>query len=201
MTDGPADIPLDYKQPTSHTGRRPNHNKRLVIGAVLLSLLVPALILTSVCSSIPAQIHRMHCQSNMRRIGYALQAYAHDHGGQFPDRLGTLIRTTDIQPWALVCDATGDQSSTAPTTQAVADDVDAGRNVSYTYLGGGLTAAAPADTVLLYEPLKNHGNRMNVLLADGSVEWLVRRDALDLLKRIKSGARPVRYSTTQASSR
>ena len=71
-SDGPADIPLDYKQPASPTGRRPNHNKWLVVGAILLALLVPALILTSVCSSIPAQIHRMHCQSSMRQIGYAL---------------------------------------------------------------------------------------------------------------------------------
>ncbi|HEY2589311.1 MAG TPA: H-X9-DG-CTERM domain-containing protein [Tepidisphaeraceae bacterium] len=65
-------------------------------------------------------------------------------------------------------------------------------NYPYIYRGAGLTDAVPADIVLLYEPLQNHGSGINVLHADGSVEWLDRKDAIAFLDRLRSATGPAR---------
>jgi hypothetical protein len=54
----------------------------------------------------------------------------------------------------------------------------------------------PADTILLYEPLKNHGNGIDGLHGDASVEWLVRKDAIAFLNHLRFATRPIRSNSS-----
>ena len=190
----------------------------VVVGviAVLLSILLPAL-----CRS-GEGANRVRCASNMKQIGLAAIMYANDHGGLFPADLETLLTTEDILPATMTCPTTADTPASGPTTQAVLEDFRKPGHVSYVYVGKGLTLKSPADAVVLYEPLSNHtnngmtvwserladrsGDGMNVLFADGHVEWLGNEDGRSILAQADAGVRPIRFPAvgnpaTQTSDR
>jgi hypothetical protein len=141
----------------------------------------------------PSQI----CSSKLRWIWQSMQLYAADHGGRYPDRLADLILSLDLPAATLVCPSSGDTPAAGSTNQAVVADLSAGGHLSYIYLGTGLGPDVPADAVLVFEPLSNHdGAGMNVLLGDGTVEWLDGKQARDLLQRMAQQAGVVRRSFT-----
>ena len=122
---------------------------------------------------------RVRCASNLRQTGQALQMYASDNGGRYPDDL-RLLRSTgiDIDVTALVCPALPDKTWTA-ATRAATDEASIS---SYVYFGKGLAAPADPRRVLAVEPLENHENDgVNALYGDGTVQWHDRADAERLL--------------------
>jgi prepilin-type processing-associated H-X9-DG protein len=143
------------------------------------------------------------CASNLRQIGQAILLYCNENNSTYPDTLGTLLLTEDITAEVFICPLTNVPRSTAPTTRAQADEIDSGKCTSYIYLGKGMNArTVPADAVIAYEPLSNHGgDGTNVLFGDGHVEFLNKTEAQTILTQVQSGARPVRWPTTQRAGR
>jgi len=136
---------------------------------------------------------RIKCASNMRQIGLGAIMYAASNGGRFPDDLDTLMDSQDLSPVVLMCpDSTGDVPA-EPTTREVVSTMRKSNLISYTYAGKGLTTQASAHTVLLYERLGSHGDGMNVLFADGHVEYLDANEAQTVLKQAASGSSPILY--------
>jgi type II secretory pathway pseudopilin PulG len=174
---------------------------------VLVSVLLPAL-----CRSREGS-NRIACASNMRQIGLGAIMWANDHGGNFPDDLDTILKTQDLSPQVFVCPSSKDTAPAGPTTQAVLEDMHQSGHLSYIYVGKGLTTRSDADVVVLYEQPSNHADddmsatsvfksgakdhAMNVLCADGHIEWLGAEDAEAVRKQVADGVFPVKLPASK----
>ncbi len=141
----------------------------------------------------PRASARVHCASNLRQIGQAMLLYANDNGSKYPDHIEDLL-VEEIAPVAFVCPSTNDTASAAgPTTQATQANFVTPGHCSYIYLGKGFTTAASAETILAYEPLKNHdGDGSNVLFGDGHVEFVEKQLMTKMLAELAAGQNPPR---------
>jgi hypothetical protein len=150
-------------------GEKPRRNERdarlhlpayFAAGVVLVTLLLAVIVLPPMTSARAAQ-RQLNCASNLRQISIALQVYAASNNGQFPDTLGTLVSSSLLKQSLLVCPAVNGPVSSS----------------SYIYLGKGMTTAAASNpqTVILYEPLANHGasKGTHVLYANGTIAFVV----------------------------
>jgi len=191
--DGTRPNILDYETPRRHPRR--------LLGNVLVSLAILALLATIVILYRPSgrsrdrsPPYRLMCQSNLRQIGCGILLYTNDHAGQYPDSLGTVLLNEDIEPRPFVCPSSNAVASAKPTAREQAAEIDSGKCCSYVYLGRGLVEGAPADQVVIYEPLSNHGGYgMNVLFGDGRVEWIDKVQAASILNQVAGGKAVVRY--------
>jgi prepilin-type processing-associated H-X9-DG protein len=110
--------------------------------------------------------------------------------------LGILFETEDITPDAFICPSSDDTSAHGPTTQAVVADLTSGGHLSYIYLGKKLTkATATANTVVVYEPLSDHHDYMNVLFGDGHVECITMAAAKQFLQKVAARQFPMTMPT------
>jgi prepilin-type processing-associated H-X9-DG protein len=139
--------------------------------------------------------NRVKCMGNLRLIGQGVLLYSNDYSGQFPPDLDALMLTQDLTFEVLVCPSTNDTRAEGPTTQAALQALHTqSGHCSYVYVGGGLTSqTATARHVIAFEPMSNHGGAgMNVLLGDGSVEFLPQAQATSMLAELKAGYNPPR---------
>jgi predicted Zn finger-like uncharacterized protein/prepilin-type processing-associated H-X9-DG protein len=129
--------------------------------------------------------NRVKCASNMRQIGMALMLYSNENRGAYPDRLDDLLRTQDISPTAFVCPSSEDTPGTGPA------DLSNSAHLSYVYVGKGMTNAAPAEAIVLYEDMSDHKqDGSNFLYGDGHVEWMGKAEAERIIAAIKRGENP-----------
>ena len=198
MTDAKPEPPptLNYRPPPR---RRPFAISRwIAYPAIALVLLV---VLDAV--TIPSGHHsresanRAICASNLRQLGLAVHLYQQDHGGAYPDTLGRLALEETLDAAVFVCRSSNAERSTGATTQAIADDVDAGpegHHCSYVYVGSGLIGkTATPTTIVAYDAPSNHdGAGGNALYGDGHVEWLTEADAAKLLPAWAAAMHPAR---------
>ncbi len=142
------------------------------------------------------------CASNLRQIGEGILLYANDHQGQYPDSFGTILLNEDIRPDVFVCPDSADEPATGATTQTTAANLTTGGHLSYIYLGSGMNSATvPANAVVAYEPLSNHGNsRMNVLMGDGTVDFLKPSAAASVLSQVTAKKFPVMLPLNSSST-
>jgi prepilin-type processing-associated H-X9-DG protein len=146
-----------------------------------------------------ARYQQRRCNQTMGQIGQALVAHARANGGRYPDRLSLLYTTNRLSFGDLCCDSRR-ETVTEEEFMAGLDDP-THRASNYVYVGYGLTDAAPPATVILYEHLRNHGQRgINVLYGDGSVAWLDRKAAVALISTLQARARPASSPTTTQSN-
>jgi prepilin-type processing-associated H-X9-DG protein len=140
--------------------------------------------------------NRVQCASNMRQIGQAIAMYANDHGGRFPDDLETVLANEDLSADVFVCPSSRDTPPPpGPTTQATAAGLRQPGHCSYIYLGKDLTdQTVTPDTVLLYEPLADHGEGMNVMFGDFHVEWIYASAAQAILTQHAASTQPIRLT-------
>jgi prepilin-type processing-associated H-X9-DG protein len=188
--DGPAVVPLAYAM-------APNRRRRLTVALVTVALLAAAWMVAVLLPSLdrrPVHAPRLRCASNLRQIGQGVQIYAYEHKGAFPPDFATLLLLTeDLASEAFICPATDDTRAEGATTQAVATSLTMGaHHLSYVYTGNGLSVKSSADAVVAYEPLSNHGDGMNVLYADGHVQWLTARLGRRLMAELSAGHNPPR---------
>lgn len=165
------------------------------VAAVVLVLLISVLL-----PSLNRSRHGpgyLKCSSNLRSIGQAVQMYANENRGLYPPDFGRLLLTQDLTSEMFVCYSTDDVRADGPTMQAVAEKLSAGGHLSYVYTGKGMTLNSPANAVLAYEPPSNHGNGMNVLFADGRVQWIDAVRGRKLMSELEAGHNPPRDAGRQ----
>lgn len=155
----------------------------LAIIGVGSALLAPSY--SSSCTS-----PRVRCAANLKQIGLAMQLYANENKGLYPPRPEDLLLTQDITTDIFVCPSTNDTWATGATTQQAAANLSAGGHDSYIYLGAGKNSNTPANVVLVYEPLQDHGNGMNVLFADGHVDFVSGAMAQKVEAELEAGQNP-----------
>ena len=106
------------------------------------------------------------------QIGAACLKYANDHGGEYPDSLGTLLMNEDITSVEFYCPGSGDTPAEGATKQEVAQNMIAGGHLSYVYLGRGLTRAMiGGSTIIAYERPSIFPDGANVLWGDGHADF------------------------------
>src|SRR5665213_4345471 len=170
-------IPLGYEAPKS-TGqivRRQNPMRFVLIFCVTIgALFLGVLLILPTLGKARPEAQRIKCASNLKNIGLAIQIYAESHHGHYPATFEELLVTSDLTPDTFVCPESNDDRAPGDTAADQASHLRDGHYLSYVYVGGKLTTSAsnPASVVVAYEPLTNHhGDGINVLFADGHVEW------------------------------
>ncbi|MDB5304512.1 MAG: hypothetical protein JWM97_2061 [Phycisphaerales bacterium] len=174
--------------PTAPLGRGRGERgwmSRKLLLKVVAGLGVAGLIAAGLCgigNRARSTVMRNNCTYNLHLIGYACLMYAKDDPhGRFPARFEDLLLKEDISANVFCCPESDDTPAQGPTTQAAVDQLSAGGHLSYIYVGAGLTNRSDANVVVAYEPLKNHhGEGMNVLFADGHIDWLTSEQAQKL---------------------
>lgn len=155
------------------------------ISTMLIAILLPSL------NRAREQANRIKCASNLRQVGQAIQIYANENKGQFPDTIDQLMLTGDLGPEALVCPTSNDTIAPGTTPHEHVASLATPGHLSYVYVGKGLTYRAGADVVVAYEPPANHRNDgMNVLYADGHVDWVGRNVAPKVISELEAGQNP-----------
>ena len=135
--------------------------------------------------------NEIKCRNNLSQLSIAMQQYANANGGKFPDQLADLVQY-GAPGNAFVC-PTDDKQPPSGSPQAMASQISGGQT-SYTYVGNGVTTAAPSDTIVLYEPLGNHKHGMNVLFSDGHTQFLNKAEAQTILDQQAAGKHPITLS-------
>jgi prepilin-type processing-associated H-X9-DG protein len=200
--------PLEYRgRATEHDAIRPRYPATRVVTWILLGgglCLVLLSIFMPSYNPPRERPNRVKCASNLRQIGLACLMYANeDPRGRFPSRFEDILLHEDITSEVFCCPSSNDERAMGPTTQAAADQLSAGGHLSYVYAGNGLTTKLASDPtfVLAYEPLNNHhGEGMNVLFADGHVDWLTAAQGKTFLAVAQSaGGKLIHWNGTAAT--
>jgi prepilin-type processing-associated H-X9-DG protein len=135
--------------------------------------------------------NRVKCASNLRQIGQAIQLYANDHGGHYPNDLLTILLNEDVTGAVFVCPSSNDVPATGATTRELSDNFNQPNHCSYIFFGKGLSTPIAANRVIAAENLENHGGAgMNILFGDGHVEFENKDEAAKLLATVSPATQP-----------
>jgi hypothetical protein len=127
---------------------------------------------------------RSTCASNLMQIGLALQRYASNNGGRFPDSLEMLVLDGSLPAELLVCPSSKDTAAPGASPGEQVASLAKGNHESYAYVGKGMRMG-PGKRAVAYEPLDHHENEgVNVLYSDGSVQFLTRLAALTAIPQL-----------------
>ncbi|HEX4795281.1 MAG TPA: hypothetical protein VH370_15910 [Humisphaera sp.] len=128
---------------------------------------------------------RIRCASNLRLIGMALSMYAQDDQGKLPDDLSVLVAREYITPDVLICPASNDERAPGQTPGEQAAHLANSAHCSYIYYGKGKSTPLDKDAILALELPANHdGDGMNILYADGHVDWIDEPAAGEVLVKL-----------------
>jgi prepilin-type processing-associated H-X9-DG protein len=139
--------------------------------------------------------NRVRCASNLRQIGQALEMYANDNGGRYPDDLGALLLTQDLTAEVFICPSSQGERAPGQTPQEQAQQLSDPLHMTYVYAGKGKSrpAAQPDAMILGYEHVEHHNcDGMNVLYADGHVEFQTAKVSAHVVAEIAAGHNPPR---------
>src|SRR5688500_18304389 len=169
----------------------------LTLGAV--ALLISLLSLTvwlPIMSRAREAAHRADCARNLQLLGQSLRQYAIDDDGGFPPDLDTLLAANpSLRPEHVIC------RSAAEDAGDPGQKLRLGANLSYIYLGAGMTDDAPAVAVLAYEPVNNHErDGAHFLFADGSVRFVLLTEARTMIDSLAAGTNPPNRVVVPATS-
>lgn len=179
----------------AQAGRRRGSGRGMAVAGLVLGAigLVAPLVLLPVLNIVREQANRVKCADNMKVLGRAMGAYANQNAGHFPERLEEVLEADpSLSPSLFLCPDDSKVPAAGTTPQMLAAEVARGQHCSYVYVGGDLTTSAGSDVVLLFEPLTNHHEGMNVLFADGSVKWVNRAAAQSIRHQHTTGVTPIR---------
>jgi predicted Zn finger-like uncharacterized protein len=156
----------------------------LLVCGGLFAILVPSL------GRAREQANRVKSANNLRQIGLAAMLYANGDPkeGRFPDDEKTIIKTQDITIDVFVSPRT---HTVKPTTTDPGELGDwANDNSDYAWVGAGHKNVEGADTVLAYEKPDGLQDGIEVLYADGHVEFITMAKAQTMISAVKSGMNP-----------
>jgi prepilin-type processing-associated H-X9-DG protein len=159
-------------------GSSPNTSLASVGGVALgVSILLPSL------NRARETANRVKCASDERQMGQACLLFCNDHQGKYPADIADML-TEAITPDVFICPSSGtslpkDYATMAPADLAkwITDHGD------YVYVGAGMTSAAGADQIVVYEKPGNHRQAgMNILFGDGHVEFDLMANAVKMIR-------------------
>ncbi len=125
----------------------------------------------------PESRKRHACVINLESIGAVLKKYADMHGGALPESLDRLQEISGFSANDFVCAA----KELEPRDKSASIE-----EISYVYLGAGLSLPVDPAIPIVCEPLSFHdGQGMNILFGDMSVKWIERDKAADVVTRAR----------------
>jgi len=127
--------------------------------------------------------HPIGCAVHLCEIWHALDMYASDNNGAFPDRLSLLVKYGYVPPEYLICpdDPRKDVKLKKLAAFRKGEEYIIGEELlnfldeetSYVYEGKGLRKGEVApDKIILYDKPYNHPDGLNVVYAGGGVKWV-----------------------------
>jgi prepilin-type processing-associated H-X9-DG protein len=147
--------------------------------ALGISVLLPSL------NRAREQANRVKSASNLRQIGMAGMIYANENKGKFPDDAGTVLLGGDITAEVFVSPRTGTAVPRGLEGDALKNW--ANEQSDYVWLGKGKTTNATSEEVLAYEKPERVTDGINVLYADGHVDWVSMPQAMQMIEKVKQG--------------
>jgi prepilin-type processing-associated H-X9-DG protein len=170
---------------------QPRRNRPIVIAGIVLTVLgLAAWAFISTVNRAITNGNMVKCEDNMKVIGYAIRIYLNDYGGVYPPDFGTMLKAEHekfenehITAACFTCPATLNSPPDGMTTDQAADWVN--KNADYIYIGASLPGNVPDASIIAFEKDSNHGDGMNVLFADGHVEFMKLPDAHAAIDRSK----------------
>ncbi|MBC7782598.1 MAG: hypothetical protein H7144_02070 [Burkholderiales bacterium] len=138
------------------------------------SLVLPSILLPSL-NRARASADMIKSSSNLRQIGLATKMFANDNpGNKLPDDFEDILRTQDVSADIFVNPRTGNAVPPLPPGQTAAQALGEWVNTQsdYVYVGRGLTDNAPADRIIAYEKPAGLEQGINILYADGHVDFV-----------------------------
>jgi prepilin-type processing-associated H-X9-DG protein len=141
----------------------------LILGIIGITIFIPLFIAILIPSINRAKeiANRIACASNLRTINAALVTYANANGGAYPPSLNTLVNGGLLQPKDIICP-------------------DAPPGTTSNYILAASDSNLPGNTIVVYEPLTNHTDGINVLYADGRVIYLSGQQAQNALASLQN---------------
>ena len=184
----PPLVPLDYETPPP-TPR--NFLVYWIVGSIGIGLLAVALVLPAM-NKPRMTSNRLCSAANLHSIGQCIVLYCNDNSDQYPDSFATILLNEDVSSGIFINPASNDTPAVGPTTQAVANQLTAGGHLSYIYMGRGLNAkTVTPDTIVAYEIPLTPPDGVNILFADGHVEWFDNTQAPRIIAKAASSPIPV----------
>lgn len=143
--------------------------------ALLISIMLPSM------NRARDQANRVKSASNLRQIGLACFIYATEHKGKFPDELSDTLQSLSPEIYA------NPRTNTSVPHGLKSDDLKRWINESsdYHYVGNGKKTTARADEVLAYERPGSVTEGVNILFADGHVEFLLMPAATQIIEKAR----------------
>lgn len=153
--------------------------------ALMASIMLPSL------NRAREQANRVKSVSNLRQMGQAVMMHANENKGKYPNDIRDLLKQ-DL-PVEVFINPRGDGD--APPEDAKAGDAAAAwvkENSDYEYVGAGKDFRADAGVIIAYEKPDEMRDGINVLFADGHVEFLPMPQAQAAIKAGRHGPPPAR---------
>jgi prepilin-type processing-associated H-X9-DG protein len=146
---------------------------------VLVSIMLPAL------NKAREQANRVKSANNLKQIGLGAIMYANAHKGKFPPDLAAMAQEEELAASIFVNPRT--PHPMPPPDVRTPRDVAAWakENSDYTYVAAGKSVSAGADVVIAYEKSDEVTEGLNILFADGHVEWQPMAEAMRTIQSAK----------------
>ena len=142
---------------------------------------------------------RTTCMNNVRQIGLAMQMYADEHEGKYPDTYEVLLKEACLTTTKVfICPSTHDripgEGYPEDFREATLEQLKlAPENCSYTMVGGLKRDDLPDDFILVHDKsADNHkGEGRNCFFNDGHSKWLIEEEFQEQMKKqSQKGASP-----------
>jgi prepilin-type processing-associated H-X9-DG protein len=176
-------------------------NTAWLIGICIALLLLIGYMARPSISGSEERGNRVRCSSHLRQIGQGVALYRSVHR-VWPQSLAQIMVDTELSAKCFVCPSSGAKPAGGATVREMAQALTNPKHCSFIYFPPPPDAGdLSPDAILAIERMENHeGEGMNVLFADGYVEWHDRRTSQHVIDELRTGHNPPRKPATRPST-
>jgi len=157
---------------------------------VCLALTIAASILLPAMNRAKETANRAKCSKTLKALAHAVYLYANENHWICPDRIENLMLREDIAPEIFICPSSSDTPATGQTPEQTAAALATPGHCSYIYLANPQTKFDDPNIVLLFEPMKNHGDGFHAVFADLHVEFITGAEAPKIQAELQAHQNP-----------